>query len=180
MVVALFDSFVRIRTVGPNPTYLKYFYVNNDQMYLDLKNLIPETSLDSFQQEPLTHLEQLFVGNTRLYTYQFGWITLEDHDLEVKAQKVEGGNNILIIDGKKYSLDFLSNRLYNPKKNSTLIKETEQGVIVKETPSAPTFTRSKEIVMSSNNTLEVDVILSQSKNKIGSFLPSFKIIEAAK
>ena len=78
-MVALFDSKVRVRIVGSNPTYLKYFYANNDEMYLDLKNLIPNFKLETITLSPLTHLEQLFNNTSRPYNYRFGWITLEDN-----------------------------------------------------------------------------------------------------
>ena len=93
---------MRLRLVGSHPTYLKYFYVNNEQMYVDLKNLVPENKMEVLEKDPLTHLEELFGGDIRLYNYRFGWITVEDNSLNFKVEKITGLGKTIRLDEKKF------------------------------------------------------------------------------
>lgn len=120
--MALFESQVRVRVVGPNPTYLNYFYINNDQMNVDLSNLVPEFSISDISQAPITHLEQLFNNNTRPLTFRFGWITLEDSVISVKAETMKvRRDNVVELDNKKYQVEMNLEKIYEPMRNSIRI-----------------------------------------------------------
>lgn len=103
--------------------YYSKFHIKTEKGFIDYSDFSIHDNPDTIDQRPIRYLENIFVGAERAPTSSFGWIVLEDEDLqvdkavrEVKLQK-NGDGFVVALKGPGidalYQISIRKESMYN-------------------------------------------------------------------
>lgn len=180
LVVGCFESIIRIRLLGQNPMYYSKFHLKNEKGFIDYSDLSFHDTVESIDQRPIRHLDNVFVGAEGNKKAAFGWIILEDEDLKIdfKAARVTIGRTstghllieVIGHDKKKaFAAEIRKDAVYNESGKAIICKEvdaTQFVLLSSENPVADSIvSNTNDLTIQPNSSITVECVFSQISSK---------------
>ena len=161
--------------------YYSKFHLKNEKGFIDYSDLSFHDNVESIDQRPIRHLDNIFVGADGNKNSAFGWIVLEDDDLKIDFRAVKvtvnhttSGKLLLEIVGndkkKCISIELRKNLIYNELNKAILSKEvspTEFTIIpsAKNAEGQASVTCDNETSLQPNSNATIECVFTQTGDK---------------